>query len=140
MNTNIIKVKFLKGGEPSGRAYTYYTPETVSVNDVVVIGKKDCRETLGLVTEVNVPEKEIAPFKDKAKSILGKAEKPICEECKYYSLSPSGVLCEKGNDGENEAIGKSIPALILRGTAQTVNYGWCKSRYFKQREEKADVI
>lgn len=28
----------------------------------------------GIVTQVNVPEEEIAPFKDRAKSIIGKAQ------------------------------------------------------------------
>ena len=28
----------------------------------------------GIVTQINVPEEEIAPFKDKAKTIIGKAQ------------------------------------------------------------------
>ena len=35
--TNIIKVKFLKNGQPSGRDYTYYTPEPVEIGDTVDI-------------------------------------------------------------------------------------------------------
>lgn len=35
--TNIIKLKFIKDGQPSGRDYTYFTPEPVEVGDKVDI-------------------------------------------------------------------------------------------------------
>lgn len=71
--TNIIKVRFLRGGAPSGRDYTYYTPVEVEVGDTV---EMEAREgtAKGIVTQINVPEEEIAPFKDRAKTIIGKAQ------------------------------------------------------------------
>ena len=73
VTTNIIKVRFLRGGAPSGRDYTYYTPVEVAIGDTV---EMEAREGVakGIVTQINVPEEEIAPFKDKAKTIIGKAQ------------------------------------------------------------------
>jgi len=73
LKTNIIKLRFIRNGQPQGREYTYYTPVEVAVGDIVEI---EAREGIakGIVTQVNVPEEEIAPFKDRAKSIIGKAQ------------------------------------------------------------------
>lgn len=76
--TNIIKLKFIKGGQPTGRDYTYYTPEPVEVGDTVDI-MTDRGISTGQVTYTDVPEAEIAPFKDRAKTIIGKT-KPQEEE------------------------------------------------------------
>ncbi|WP_085833520.1 hypothetical protein [Clostridium merdae] len=72
MKTNVIKLRFVRNGEPSGREYTYFTNTEVAVGDMVDI---DGRSGLsqGVVTAINVPEEEIAPFKDVAKTILGKS-------------------------------------------------------------------
>jgi hypothetical protein len=71
--TNIIKLRFVRDGEPRGREYTYYTPVEVEVGDAV---EMEAREGIakGIVTQTNVPEEEIAPFKDRAKTIIGKAQ------------------------------------------------------------------
>jgi hypothetical protein len=69
--TNVIKVKFLRGGKPSGRAYTYYTPEEVTVGDIVDLNSRDGVDQ-GVVTAINIPVEEILIFGDGAKSILGK--------------------------------------------------------------------
>ena len=66
--SNIIKVKFLKDGQPSGRAYTYYSENPVVVDDKVQINL----QMVGVVTENDVSEEEIAPYKDKVKFIAGK--------------------------------------------------------------------
>lgn len=66
--SNIIKVKFLKDGQPSGRAYTYFSEKPVAVDEKVQINL----QMVGVVTEINVPEEEIAPYKDKVKFIEGK--------------------------------------------------------------------
>lgn len=71
MKTNIIKVIFLRSGHPQGRAYTYYTPEDVEVNDIVELMSSQ-GVAQGIVVQINVPELEIEPFKDKAKTIIGK--------------------------------------------------------------------
>lgn len=71
--TNIIKLRFLRDGEPSGREYTYFTNTEVAVSDLVEIdGKQGISQ--GVVTAVDVPEEEIAPFRDRAKTILGKVK------------------------------------------------------------------
>jgi hypothetical protein len=71
--TNVIKVKFLRNGKPSGRAYTYYTPEDVAVGDIVELNSRN-GIAQGVVTEIDVPEKEILVFGDGAKSIIGKVQ------------------------------------------------------------------
>ena len=66
----LIKVQFLKGDKPHGRAYTYDSGEfDVAVGDKVMLpnGK-------GVVTEICVPEEEAAVFRDKIKAIAGKVE------------------------------------------------------------------
>lgn len=65
--TNVIKLRFLKYGEPQGYEYTYYTPEPVEVGDIVAVSTNNA-----VVTCVNVPREEIEQFGDKAKSIIGK--------------------------------------------------------------------
>ena len=39
--TNVIKLKYLRAGQPSGREYTFYTPAPVEVKDraKTIIGK-----------------------------------------------------------------------------------------------------
>lgn len=64
----IIKVKFLKGEQPQGRAYTYYSNELVKPGDLVQINSS----AKGVVTDVDVPESEIEAFKDRVKTIVGK--------------------------------------------------------------------
>ncbi len=64
----IIKVKFLKGETPSGKAYTYFSDEVVSVGDLVQINSS----AKGIVTEVDVPESEIKAFTLKVRTIVGK--------------------------------------------------------------------
>ena len=86
--TDVIKVKFLRNGQPSGRAYTYYTPEAVATGDIVELESRN-GIAQGVVTQVDVPEEEILVFGDGAKSIIGKAAPPAEEEGgKQTSLSP----------------------------------------------------
>lgn len=82
--TDVIKVKFLRNGEPSGRAYTYYTPEEVAVGDIVDL---DSRNGIaqGVVTEVDVSVEEILVFGDGAKSIIGKTLAAVEEEVAHAS-------------------------------------------------------
>lgn len=78
--TNVIKLKFLRGGQPAGREYTYFTPEPVEVGDLVdveILGEDN--RSHGIVTAVNVPFAEIEPFKDRAKTIAGKAKETAQE-------------------------------------------------------------
>lgn len=72
--TNVIKLKYLRAGQPSGREYTFYTPAPVEVGDIVDIAVVSPDNTSqGMVTAVNVPLEEIEAFKDRAKTIIGKA-------------------------------------------------------------------
>lgn len=72
--TNVIKLKYLRGGQPSEREYTFFTPEPVEVGDIVDIAVVSPDNTSqGMVTAVNVPLEEIEAFKDRAKTIIGKA-------------------------------------------------------------------
>lgn len=74
--TNVIKLKFMRNGQPSGREYTYYTPVEVEVGDIVELDSRD-GIAKGIVTQIDVPESEIAAFADRAKSILGKVPAPL---------------------------------------------------------------
>lgn len=60
-----IKVKFLKNGEPHGREYTYKSTFPVSAGQEVILPGGGN----GIVTEIDVPEKEVESFKDKIKEI-----------------------------------------------------------------------
>lgn len=67
---NLIKVRFLKNSQPTGRAYTYKSPIQVEIGDIVKINST----ATGIVTDVNVPKEEVAAFRDKVKSIVGLVE------------------------------------------------------------------
>ena len=54
----VIKAKFLRNGLPSGRPYSYITPEdgeTYKVGDYVYLNK----DSIGRIMEVDVPEEKI---------------------------------------------------------------------------------
>lgn len=59
-----IKAKYLKNDIPSGRAYTFETDVPVKIRDKVSIGKAHA-----VVAVVNVPEEEVAGYKDKIKKV-----------------------------------------------------------------------
>lgn len=86
--TNVIKLKYLRAGQPSGREYTFYTPAPVEVGDIVDIAVVSPDNTSqGMVTAVNVPLEEIEAFKDRAKAIIGKAApKAEAEETEQKTL------------------------------------------------------
>ena len=60
-----IKVKFLKNGEPHGREYTYKATFPVRVEQEVILPGGGN----GVVTEINVPAKEVESFNDKIKEV-----------------------------------------------------------------------
>lgn len=64
---NLIKVRFLKDNQPTGKPYTYNSPVAVKPGYIVQINSA----ATGVVVEVNVLEKEVAAFRDKVKSIVG---------------------------------------------------------------------
>ena len=65
----LIKARYLKTDKLSGREYTFCSDVLVKIGDTVSIGKSQA-----VVTQVNVPEEEILPFRDKLKKIDGKVE------------------------------------------------------------------
>lgn len=68
---SLIKVKFLKDGViPAGREYTYISNIDVAEGEVIQINES----SRGVVTAIDVPEKEVEAFKDKLKTIIGKVE------------------------------------------------------------------
>ncbi|MDO4298846.1 MAG: hypothetical protein Q4C59_10305 [Lachnospiraceae bacterium] len=71
--TNVIKLRYLRAGEPSGREYTFFTPEQVEIGDLVDVEiLSEESRSHGIVTAVNVPYAEIEPFNDRARAIIGK--------------------------------------------------------------------
>ena len=121
--TNIIKVKFLRNDQLFGREYTYYTLEEVAVGDIVELESKG-GIAKGIVTKIDVPEEEIAPFKDKAKAIIGKAQ-TICECEKCYEFTPIG-------EGDHICNAAGPPRMIMVGYQPTDEYEWCKGSDFKE--------
>lgn len=101
----IIKVRFLREGNPHGKPYTYYSPVNVAIGDTVQINSA----STGVVTEVDVLEEEIAPYRDAVKTIIGLAETKTeeifdpekahnaqvayCREKMYPHFAPSDGKC-----------------------------------------------
>ncbi|POP31676.1 hypothetical protein C3B58_15380 [Lactonifactor longoviformis] len=73
---NLIKVRFLKDNQPTGKAYAYNSPVVVKPGDIVQINSI----AKGVVVEVDVPEEEVAAFADKVKSIKGLVEEVSTNE------------------------------------------------------------
>lgn len=73
---NLIKLRFLRDGEPAGKEYTYISKAELAVGDTVQVREaeegKDAPK--GIVTAVNVPESAVEAFKDRLKEIVGKIE------------------------------------------------------------------
>lgn len=102
-----IKVKFLKNGQPSGRAYTYRTPVEVSPGDTVQI---DSTKT-GVVVDEPVDMEWVEAYgAEKIKSIAGKtdmrletfdalaateAQSKYCTEHNKPHFAPKGGRCWK---------------------------------------------
>lgn len=66
----IIKAKFLKDSEPSGREYSYISDILVQVGDTVMLNET----SKGIVTAVDVPEEDVAEYRDRLKTIAGIAD------------------------------------------------------------------
>lgn len=127
MKTNVIKLKFVRAGQPSGREYTYFSNTDVAVGDLVEMdGKTGISQ--GVVTQINVPEEEIAPFKAVAKTIIGKVpvSKPVmpvkefnvakavvaqaeyCQRTGAPDFAPSAGCCWKCHRNIYEQVGWKI--------------------------------
>lgn len=107
---NLIKCRFLKDNQPTGKPYTYDSPVAVKPGDIVQINNS----AKGIVTEVDVPEMEIEAYRDKVKTIVGWVEdKPAetfdpqkanyaqikyCREHNYPHFAPAGRCWRCGNN------------------------------------------
>ncbi len=79
---NLVKLRFLRDGKPQGREYSYISKEKVEVGDIVVVREPDspgAEAPKGIITMIDVPEAEVEKFKDRLKTIVGKAEESITE-------------------------------------------------------------
>ena len=80
LDTTLIKVQYYSEttGGVKPREYTYYSVDRVAVGDIVTVPVRDTGATVkAMVSAIDVPEAEIASFKDKVKtipagSVLGK--------------------------------------------------------------------
>lgn len=75
---SLIKVRyFIMGDELSSREYTYYSEEALQIGDIITVPVRDTTAK-AKVTAIDVPETEVAAFRDKVKAILTpQAEIPI---------------------------------------------------------------
>lgn len=85
-----IKIKFIKNEKPSEREYTYLSQIPIEVGDLVELPSGG----IGVVTEVNVPEEEVDPYKDKIKEISGRKEsiKEKIEQPKKFKQFVHAIL------------------------------------------------
>lgn len=67
---DIVKVRYYSesSGETISRDYTYFSEVSLQVGDMVIVPVNNT-EKKARVTAINVPEKEIASFRDKVKTI-----------------------------------------------------------------------
>jgi hypothetical protein len=111
----LVKVRYYSAqtGAISPREYTYYTAEPLKVGDIVTV---PVRDTTGKaqVSAIDVPEMEVAAFKDKVKTIPAgsKQSMPVdvpskvnlCDTCSNRSQYPeceSDVQCGNGLGNDN---------------------------------------
>lgn len=123
--TNLIKLKFLRNGEPSGREYTYICKSDVLVGDTVIVRppeSPDHEPPKGVITMVDVPESEVESFKDKLKEIVG----PICTTCETCEHL---IACGEGDHICDAGEGK----VVLSDYEQTDDFYWCKGRKYKEK-------
>lgn len=123
--TNLIKLKFLRNGEPSGREYTYICKSGVLVGDTVIVRppeSPDHEPPKGVITMVDVPESEVESFKDKLKEIVG----PICTTCETCEHL---IACGEGDHICDAGEGK----VVLSDYEQTDDFYWCKGRKYKEK-------
>ena len=119
---NLVKLKFLRKGEPSGKEYSYISKEDLSVGDTVIVREaeegKDAPK--GIVTAVNVPESEVESFKDRLKEIVGK----VCTSCETCE---NLIACGEGDHicgaGENK--------VVIVDYTPSDDYMWCGGKKYK---------
>ena len=105
---NIVKVKFYSEttGEYSGREYTYYSVDKLKVGDIVTV---PVRDTTGKakVSSVDVPEAEIANFKDKVKTIPAGSIIKVQPD-PDYDIEKTANEMEAGLNSEGFTLGRDV--------------------------------
>lgn len=121
---SLVKLKFLRNGEPSGREYTYISKSEVAVGDTVIVreAEEGKEAPKGIITAVDVPESEVESFKDKLKEIVGKVC-TTCETCENL------IACGEGDHicgaGENK--------VVIVDYAPADDYMWCGGKQYKEK-------
>lgn len=118
---NIVKVKYYSEttGEAGGREYSYYSVDPLNVGDIVKVPVKD-HFGKGLVTAIDVPEAQIAAFKDAVKTIpAGSIIKPAAGVQESLAAVPQPadqiqgrfVVDEKASAEKGTLVGDVVPNL-----------------------------
>lgn len=109
---HIIKVKYYSDttGELSGREYTYFSVEPLKVGDILIV---PVRDTTGKaqVSAIDVPEAEIAPFKDRVKTIPAGSGLPSKPETIFSLPSKGKPPAEIPNTDYNHDAGSNYESM-----------------------------
>ena len=85
----LVKLQFLRNGVESGKEYTYMADdETLKPGDIVQVSEPP----MGMITQVDVPEEEVAAFKDKLKKIVGRKTTVLDENAKAEPYIVDGKM------------------------------------------------
>ena len=127
---DVIKVQFVKDCKAGGREYTYYSPETVSVGDIVDVETAH-GVTQAQVSQINVPLEEISRFADRAKAIIGKTA-CRCEDCEMLEAdSGDGTATRACRCAESR-----FPILL---NMRCDDYLWCMGCFFQKAEAPGTI-
>lgn len=115
---DLVKLKFLRDGKPSGKEYTYISNYEAEVGDTVVISKGTGKK--GIITEINVPVSEVEDYRGNLKEIVGKVC-VTCETCEHLIACGEGDhICDAGEE--------KVPIIDY---APADDYMWCGGRRYK---------
>jgi len=94
---SIVKVQYFSEttGELSAREYTYYSRAALQVGDVVTVPVRDTTAK-AKVSAIDVPEAEIAAFKDKVKVILPSSNGSLAEAARDAGAQVTEVSISGG--------------------------------------------
>ena len=109
---NIVKVRFLNEAyEPIGREYSYFTADPLFLDEFVQVPVGDNRVVKATVTAINVPDSEIAAFRDRVKTIPSGSKRPAPDSFKGVPFG-EGVVATS-NPPESSDPGKVQARLNL---------------------------
>ena len=114
--STIVKVRYHSEttGELSAREYTYYSETRLNVGDIVMVPVRDTT-TKTKVSAIDIPESEIASYKDKVKTIPAVSDKPVLP---LSALVESEGFGERGFFAEAEALEEVIDEVIAEDRHQ----------------------